>query len=132
MQLFKDEDFNPDVCYNTNEEIDSGTNSIEIKKSSNILQKIPKPARVALFNSLKTIFETSTNQNERAQAAINLTSAYMDDIGVEYDLKSAAYYIRQAAQLGSEKARTLYISVFSHVSGQETPDEETLRTWVVD
>ncbi|EXL41214.1 serine/threonine protein kinase [Fusarium oxysporum f. sp. radicis-lycopersici 26381] len=115
MQLFKDQDFNPDI-----------------KKSSNILQKIPKPARVALFNSLKTIFETSTNQNERAQAAINLTSAYMDDIGVEYDLKSAAYYIRQAAQLGSEEARTLYTSVFSHVPGQETPDQETLRTWVVD
>ncbi|KAG7418438.1 Dual serine/threonine and tyrosine protein kinase [Fusarium oxysporum f. sp. rapae] len=115
MQLFKDEDFIPDI-----------------KKSSNILQKTPKPARVALLNSLKTIFETSTNQNERAQAALNLASAYMDDIGVEYDLKSAAYYIRQAAQLGSEKARTLYLSVFSQVVGQETPDVETLRTWVLD
>ncbi|KAF4434886.1 serine threonine kinase [Fusarium acutatum] len=115
MQLFKDQDFIPDI-----------------KKSSNILQKTPKPARVALFNSLKTIFETSTNQNERAQAALNLSSAYMDDIGVEYDLKSAAYYIRQAAQLGSEEARTLYISVFSHVPDQEAPDEETLRTWVVE
>jgi ankyrin repeat protein len=56
----------------------------------------------------------------------------MDDIGVEYDLKLAAYYIQQAAELGSEKARTLYLSVFSHVPGLETPDYETLRTWVVD
>ncbi|KAF4959069.1 hypothetical protein FGADI_1947 [Fusarium gaditjirri] len=115
MQLFKGEDFIPDI-----------------KKSSNILQKTPKPARVALFNSLKTIFETPNNQNERAQVALNLASACMDDIGVEYDLKLAAYYIRQAAQLGSENARTLYISVFSHVPDQETPDEETLRTWVID
>ncbi|KAF4502136.1 serine threonine kinase [Fusarium agapanthi] len=115
MQLFKDEDFIPDI-----------------KKSSNILQKTPKAARIALFNSLKTIFETSTSQSERAKAALNLASAYTEDIGVEYDLKSAAYFISQAAQLGSEEARTLYISVFSHVPDQEVPDEETLRTWVVE
>ncbi|KAF5610262.1 serine threonine kinase [Fusarium subglutinans] len=115
MQLFKDEDFIPDI-----------------KKSSHILQKTPKAARVALFNSLKTIFETSTSLNERARAALNLASAYMDDIGVEYDSKSAAYYVRQAAQLGSEEARTLYISVFSHVPDQEVPDEEILRTWVAE
>ncbi|KAF5569403.1 serine threonine kinase [Fusarium phyllophilum] len=115
MQLFKDGDFIPDI-----------------KKSSNILQKTPKTVKIALFNSLKTIFETSTNQNDRARAALNLASAYMDDIGVEYNLKSAAYYVRQAAQLGSEEARTLYISVFSHVPEQEAPDDETLRTWVVE
>ncbi|KAF5690904.1 serine threonine kinase [Fusarium circinatum] len=115
MQLFKDEDFIPDI-----------------KKLSNILQKTPKAARVALFNSLKTIFETSTSQNERARAALNLASAYMDDIGVEYDLKSAAYYVRQAAHLGSEEARTLYISVFSHIPDQDVPDEEMPRTWVVE
>ncbi|KAF5625579.1 serine threonine kinase [Fusarium sp. NRRL 52700] len=132
MQLFKDEDFIPDVCYNTNPEIDSGTDSIKIKKSSNILQKTPKAVRVALFNSLKTIFDTSTNQNERAKTALNLASACMDDIGVEYDLRSAAYYVRQAAQLGSEEAQTLYISVFCQVPDQEAPDEETLRTWVVE
>jgi ankyrin repeat protein len=56
----------------------------------------------------------------------------MDDIGVEYSLKSASYYIRQAAQLGSEEARTLYISLFSHTPDQEAPDDETLRTWVVE
>ncbi|KAF5714855.1 serine threonine kinase [Fusarium mundagurra] len=115
MQLFKDQDFIPNI-----------------KKSSNILQKTPKAVRAALFNSLKTIFETSTNQDERAQAALNLASAYMDDIGVEYDLKSAAYYIRQAAKLGSEEARTLYISVVSHVPDQEAPNEETLRSWAVE
>ncbi|KAF5985545.1 serine threonine kinase [Fusarium coicis] len=115
IQLFKDEDFIPDI-----------------KKSSNILQKTPKPAQVALFNSLRTIFETSNNQNERALAALSLASAYMDDIGVEYSLKSASNYIRQAAQLGSEEARTLYISLFSHTPEQEAPDDETLRTWVVE
>ncbi|KAI1047143.1 hypothetical protein LB505_010111 [Fusarium chuoi] len=110
----------------------SGTNSFKIQKSSNTLQKTPKPVRVALFNSLKSIFDTSTNQNERAQAAFNLAGAYMDDLGVTYDLKLAAYYIRQAAQLGSDEARTLYISVFSHVPDQEALDEEMLRTWLVE
>ncbi|KAF5702441.1 serine threonine kinase [Fusarium globosum] len=115
MQLFKDQDFIPNI-----------------QKSSNILQKTPKPVRVALFKSLKSIFETSTNQNERAQAAFNIAGAYMDDIGVTYDLKLAAYYIRQAAQLGSDEARTLYISVFSHVPDHETLDKEMLRTWLVE
>ncbi|KAG4286048.1 serine/threonine protein kinase [Fusarium proliferatum] len=115
MQLFKDQDFIPNI-----------------QKSSNILQKTPKPVRVALFNSLKSIFETSVNQNERAQAAFNIAGAYMDDIGVTYDLKLAAYYIRQAAQLGSDEARTLYISVFSHVPDHETMDKEMLRTWLVE
>ncbi|KAF5637080.1 serine threonine kinase [Fusarium sp. NRRL 25303] len=115
MKLFKDQDFIPNI-----------------QKSSNILQKTPKPVRVALFNSLKSIFETSTNQNERAQAAFNIAGAYMDDIGVAYDLKLAAYYIRQAAQLGSDEARTLYISVFSHVPDQEALDEEMLRTWLAE
>ncbi|KAG4271775.1 serine/threonine protein kinase [Fusarium proliferatum] len=115
MQLFKDQDFIPNI-----------------QKSSNILQKTPKPVRVALFNSLKSIFETSVNQNERAQAAFNIAGAYMDDIGVTYDLKLAAYYIRQAAQLGSDEARTLYISVFSHVPDHETLDKEILRTWLVE
>ncbi|RBA20784.1 serine/threonine protein kinase [Fusarium proliferatum] len=115
MQLFKDQDFIPNI-----------------QKSSNILQKTPKPVRVALFNSLKSIFETSVNQNERAQAAFNIAGAYMDDIGVTYDLKLAAYYIRQAAQLGSDEARTLYISVFSHVPDHETLDKEMLRTWLVE
>ncbi|QGI63787.1 hypothetical protein CEK26_007738 [Fusarium fujikuroi] len=115
MQLFKDQDFIPNI-----------------QKSSNILQKTPKPVRVALFNSLKSIFETSTNQNERAQAAFNIAGAYMDDIGVTYDPKLAAYYIRQAAQLGSDEARTLYISIFSHVPDHEALDKEMLRTWLID
>ncbi|KAF9760661.1 hypothetical protein IL306_004212 [Fusarium sp. DS 682] len=92
----------------------------------------PKAVRVALFDSLKNIFDVSTNQNERAEAAMNLASAYMDEIGVEYDLKMAAYYILQAAHLSSEYARTIYLSVFSHVLGQESPGPETLRTWILD
>ncbi|KAF4338678.1 serine threonine kinase [Fusarium beomiforme] len=115
LHLFKDDDFMPDI-----------------KKSSRILQKTPKAVRVALFDSLKTIFDVSTNQNERAQAAMNLANAYTDEIGVEYDLKMVAYYILQAAKLGLEKARTLYLSVFSHVPDQEIPDQETLYTWVLD
>ncbi|WZH46665.1 Serine threonine kinase [Fusarium acuminatum] len=115
LHLMRDEDFIPDIS-----------------KSSNILQKAPKLVRVALAKSLKNIFNTSSNENEKAHAALNLAYAYVDEIGLDYDLKMAAEYISQAASLGLEKARTLFISIFSHIPGAEAPDEETLRHWLLE
>ncbi|KAM0213045.1 hypothetical protein ACHAQD_009487 [Fusarium lateritium] len=104
----------------------------DISKSSNILQKAPKLVRVALAESLKHIFNTSGNENEKAHAALNLAYAYIDEIGLDYDLKMAANYVFEAANLGLEKARTLYISAFSLAPGAQAPDQETLRTWLLD
>ncbi|KAF9769374.1 hypothetical protein IL306_013217 [Fusarium sp. DS 682] len=103
-----------------------------ISKSSNILQKVPKPVQAAIVESLKNIFSTSTSQPEKAHAALNLACAYVDEIGLDYDLKLAAYYVLQAAHLGLEKARTLYISIFSHLPDLEPPNQDTLRTWILD
>ncbi|KAH6954812.1 ankyrin repeat-containing domain protein [Fusarium avenaceum] len=115
LHLMRDEDFIPDIS-----------------KSSIILRKAPKPVRVALAESLKGVFNTSSNENEKAHAALNLAYAYVDEIGHDYDLKMAAEYIFRAASMGLEKARTLYISTFSHVPGSEELDEETLRTWLFE
>ncbi|SPJ70409.1 uncharacterized protein FTOL_00137 [Fusarium torulosum] len=115
LHLMRDEDFIPDIS-----------------KSSNILQKAPKLVRVALAESLKSIFNTSSNENEKAHAALNLAYAYVDEIGLDYDLKMAADYIFKGASLGLEKARTLYISIFSHVPGADVPGQETLRAWLLE
>nr|CEG03470.1 unnamed protein product [Fusarium acuminatum CS5907] len=115
LHLFHDEEFIPNIT-----------------KSSNILKKAPKLVRIALAESLKNIFTASTSQTEKAHASLNLAYAYADDIGLEYDLKLVAHHVLQAAHLGLEKARTLYISVFSQVSELEAPDEETMRTWVLE
>ncbi|KAF4993535.1 hypothetical protein FGRMN_6394 [Fusarium graminum] len=104
----------------------------KISKSSGVLQKAPKLVRTALAESLKSIFNTSKSRNEKAHAALNLAYAYVDEIGVDYDLKQAAYYILQAANLGLEKARTFYISIFSQLPDFDAPDQDTLRTWLVE
>jgi ankyrin repeat protein len=81
---------------------------------------------------LRNTFNTSSNENDKAHAALNLAYAYVDEIGLDYDLKMAADYIFKAASLGLEKARTLYISIFSHVPGADVPDQETLRAWLLE
>ncbi|KAF4967984.1 hypothetical protein FSARC_4545 [Fusarium sarcochroum] len=115
VHLLRDEEFVPDIS-----------------KVSNILQKTPKLVQAAIAESLKNIYSTSASQTEKSQTALSLTYAYIDGIGLQYDLKLAAYYVLQAAHLGLEKARTLYISIFCHVPDLDTPDQDTLRTWTLD
>ncbi|KAM0552681.1 hypothetical protein ACHAPJ_007778 [Fusarium lateritium] len=115
LHLLRDEEFIPDIT-----------------KVSNVLQKTPKPVQAAIAESLKSIYSTSMSQTEKAQTALSLAHCYIDEIGLEYDLKQAAYYVLQAAHLGLEKARTFYISIFSDVQDLETPDQGTLRTWTLD
>ncbi|KAM0355025.1 hypothetical protein ACHAPU_000875 [Fusarium lateritium] len=115
LHLLHDEEFTPDIS-----------------KSSNVLQKAPKLVRTALAESVQNVFSTSRSQNEKAHAALNLAYAYVDEIGVDYDLKQAAYYILQAAELGLEKARTLYITIFSQPPGIDGPDKETMQSWLLE
>ncbi|KAJ3537213.1 hypothetical protein NM208_g6413 [Fusarium decemcellulare] len=114
LKPFRDRDFVPDIS-----------------EFSNTLQKTPKIVQTALFNSLKNILATSTNETDKAQAALSLVSAHVNEIGTEYDLKVAADYVLQATHLGSEKARTLYISIFSYIPDLEPPDPDTLHSWTL-
>ncbi|KAJ4248783.1 hypothetical protein NW762_012621 [Fusarium torreyae] len=115
LHLLRDEEFIPDIT-----------------RFSNVLQKTPKSVQAAIAESLKSIYSTSISQTEKSQTALSLAHCYIDEIGLEYDLKQAAYYVLQAAHLGLEKARTFYISIFSEALDLETPDQDALRTWTLD
>ncbi|KAH7129262.1 hypothetical protein EDB81DRAFT_140385 [Dactylonectria macrodidyma] len=104
----------------------------EISAYSHILEKVPWHVQVTLVESLNTIISTSKTDIVKAMAYLSLACAYVNELGVQYDLDVAADYVVKAAHLGLERARTIYINVFCHIAKSGAPDDETLRTWLID
>ncbi|KAF7556850.1 hypothetical protein G7Z17_g1092 [Cylindrodendrum hubeiense] len=101
--------------------------SFEHDGEQNTLQSL-----ITLLESLKDILSSSKDDAVKAMAALSLSCAYVNELGVQYDLDVAADYVVKAAHLGYEMARTVYINAFCHIAKSGAPDQETLRTWLID
>jgi ankyrin repeat protein len=97
---------------------------------SNILCKSPWKVQECAAAGLEKLCSSDSDPNRKARAKYNLACVYVEGLGVEYDLSTARDLIVQAAHLGHDEARTLYINAFSSIDGSESVDTRTWEDWV--
>ncbi len=95
-----------------------------------ILAKVPWSVQRSILQGLEVICSSSDDMSRKAAAKLNLACAYVNGIGVDNDLGKAAELVKEAADMGSVRAQSLYINVFSSIKGARSVGDETWAMWL--
>ncbi|WYZ46831.1 hypothetical protein EsH8_IX_001056 [Colletotrichum jinshuiense] len=104
----------------------------DLQEYSAVIRKMPWLVQVDATKSLKAVFGRTEETSIKAAASFSLSQAYVNGVGVDFNLAIARDYLLEAAKLGHKKAQLLFIRIFasSKPSAQEL-DADIWTEWLV-
>jgi ankyrin repeat protein len=106
----------------------SGANSKSIKlpSASEVVKKSPAGVQGRIASALQSVSSSNTDISRKAAAMLNLAWAYVDEIGVGYDIHKASELVLESAMLGNVRAQQLVLDLF-HTLLRTAPVDPSIR-----
>lgn len=109
----------------------ANSRSIKLPSVSGVVRKSPTGVQQRIASDLQNISSSNTDISRKSAAMLNLAWAYVDEVGVGYDIQKAGELVRQSAILGNARAQELLLDVF-HTPQQTSVDPSIWQGWLVN
>ncbi|OCK98428.1 ankyrin [Cenococcum geophilum 1.58] len=105
--------------------------SVKLPSVYGVVRKSPTGVQQRIASDLQSISSSNTDISRKSAAMLNLAWAYVDEVGVGYDIQKAGELVRQSAILGNARAQELLLDVF-YTPQQTSVDPSIWQGWLVN